>query len=62
MRGGGIKHFPGTVVVGPHGQAVFTRGYTEIGNIRVYHDQVIIGPHGELVIDKGGAEVLPERR
>lgn len=36
-----------------------TRGFTEIGKLRIYDDQLIIGPNGEFVIRRGETEFLP---
>jgi hypothetical protein len=33
-----IKYVPGTVIVGDHGQYVFTRGYHEIAGVRIYDE------------------------
>lgn len=52
-----VKHVPSTVVVGPHGQPVVTRGYTEIGGLRIYDDQVVVGDHGQHEISKGWSEI-----
>ena len=43
-----LKRVPSTVVIGPHGRMV-TRGYTEIGGVRIYDDQVQVGAQGHFV-------------
>jgi hypothetical protein len=48
----GRKHVPSTVVIGPHGPMV-TRGYTDVGGLRIYDDQMQVGPYGQPVISPG---------
>lgn len=54
----GWKHVPSTVIIGPHGPCV-TRGYMEIGPMRIYDDQVVVGPRGQHRISEGWTEFLP---
>lgn len=53
---GAWKYVASTVVVGPSGQPVVTRGYMEIGGMRIYDDQMQVGPRGEHVISLGWTE------
>lgn len=50
-------YVPSTVVVGSHGQSVVTRGYMQIGDLRIYDDQIIVGPQGQRQISNGWSEV-----
>lgn len=55
-----MRYVPSTVVIGPNGRCV-TRGYTEIGGLRLYDDQVVVGENGQHVVSKGWVEIPQER-
>ena len=54
------KYVASTVVIGSHGPCV-TRGYMDIGGIRIYDDQVVVGERGQRMISPGWTEILPTK-
>ncbi len=50
------EYVASTVVVGLMGQPMVTRGYMEIGGVRIYDDQVIVGQRGQPEISPGWME------
>lgn len=51
----GWKHVASTVIIGPNGPCI-TRGYMEIGGMRIYDDQIVIGPRGQRMVSEGWTE------
>lgn len=52
-----VKYVASTVVIGPNGPCI-TRGYVEIGGVRIYDDQVVVGRGGQHEISPGWTEVV----
>lgn len=57
----GIKYVSSTVVMGPHGPCV-TRGYTDIGGMRIYDDVVVVGRGSQREISPGWTEFAMEQK
>jgi hypothetical protein len=48
------RYHASKLVVGPYGQPVVTRGYTEIGSVRIYDGILVVGKYGQPEISRGG--------
>lgn len=49
-----MKYHASTLVVGPYGQPVVTRGYTDLDGVRIYDDIVVVGKYGQHEVSRGG--------
>jgi hypothetical protein len=52
-----MKRVSSTVIVGPQGQPIITRGYTEIAGVRFYDSQMVVGPRGQPMISEGYTDI-----
>jgi hypothetical protein len=55
MSNPGFRYVASTVVIGPRGPCV-TRGYMDIGGVRIYDDQFVVGRGGQREISPGWTE------
>lgn len=53
------KYVPSSVFIDRYGQRVISRGYTEIGGIRIEDDIIVYDRYGQPVVSKGRVVIAP---
>lgn len=53
------KYVPSSVFIDKYGQRVISRGYTEIGGIRIEDDILVYDQYGQPVVSKGSVVIAP---